>query len=230
MCIRFLLLLPLLACATSKESGTYSVAPAVEAPQSSQEASTPPHSASRIEIQGELSFISVKNGDTPVAGTLVGFSGSAAVGAGEEGLMSLDGVLEIPLAGLSTGLPIRDDRIRDSFFHIQEVPTARFTLERMQHPKPGTAGMWIEGRLEIGAFSQPVRGHFRATSNADGSLSLESGEAMVLSISQLGMGERLTALMSLCGHKSIDDSVEVRATGSIRFVQADSSEESPAPQ
>ena len=218
-----LVLLSLVACSAAKEAPLSSDAAApteatAEATASVEEAPAKPHTGSRIDIQASLEFISVKNEDTPVSGTIVGVSGSASVEPGEGGLMGLDGVLEIPLTGFDTALAPRDANIQNAFFHVSETPMARFHLQKMQHPKPGTAGMWIEGKLEIGPFSQPIRGHFRASTNEDGSMSLESGEAMVVSIDKLGMGERLAALMALCGHKTVDDSVEVRASGTLRLV------------
>jgi hypothetical protein len=207
------------ACTTSKPTSVEAPSvevPAVEAvPESAKE--TNPHAASKMMIAGDLSFITVKNGDLPVAASLVGFAGQAEAGPVENGVMTLSGTLEVPLSAWTTQLEIRDQRILETFFGAEANPVAFFKLKRMSHPAPGTAGMWIDGTLEIGPFSQDVRGHFRATSGKDGTQNLESGEAMIVSIAQLGMGDRLASLISLCGHKSVDDSVEVRATGTIRF-------------
>ena len=105
-------------------------APSEEAEPPAEEA--PPHSGARLEISGDLEFLSVKNGDTPVAGTIVGVEGSASIEPGEAGLMGLDGVLEIPLTRFNTELAPRDLNIQQAFFGVSETPTARFHLQKMQ--------------------------------------------------------------------------------------------------
>jgi hypothetical protein len=217
--MRFFLLtlLACSACTATKPAPAESVTQVEPKPEATEVAPKEAHASSRMVFEGNLSFISVKNGDTPVPGTWTGFSGSVVAGTEKDGIIPLDGTLEIPLNSLSTELAPRDQNILNAFFGVEANPVAFFELKRMSHPAPGTAGMWIDGSLKIGPFSQDVRGHFRATMGADGSQSLESGEAMIISISQLGMGKRLASLIALCGHKSVDDSVEVRAKGSIRF-------------
>ena len=215
----FLTFLAFLACTSTKPTPVEPVAqPGAKAeiveaaPKEAQ-----PAVAAILSFEGELSFISVKNGDTPVLGTWAGFSGSAVAGPEKDCIIPLDGTLDIPLNTLSTELELRDQQILNTFFDVKANPVAFFELKRMSRPAPGTAGMWIDGSLKIGPFSQDVRGHFRATTAEDGSQQLESGEAMIISISQLGMGKRLASLMALCEHESVDDSVEVRTKGTIRF-------------
>jgi hypothetical protein len=215
-------LLTLLACSACTAAKPVVEEPVTQAePQAEATEAAPkaaqPHASTNLVFEGDLSFISVKNGDTPVLGTLAGFSGSAVAGPEEDGIIPLKGTLQIPLNTLSTELELRDQNILNAFFGVEANPVAFFELKRMSHPAPGTAGMWIDGSLKIGPFSMDVRGHFRATTATDGSQNLESGEAMILSISELGMGERLASLIALCQHKSVDDSVEVRAKGTIRF-------------
>lgn len=224
MRLKTLVFLPLLACMSqpiindapglTKEDATKPEV-AKEAPANDK---AQPHASTTMSLQGDLSFISVKNGDTPVAGSILGFKGVAEVSPEINGEMALKGTIKIPLSSLSTELELRDQRIQETFFDVNANPEALFHLKRMSHPKPGTAGMWIDGTLEIGPFKQEVRGHFRATQGEDGVQQLESGEAMIVSIRALGMNERLAKLITLCGHESVGDSIEVRASGTIKFL------------
>ena len=214
-----LLLLPLAACSSSMTPPSAppgAVSPEEQAPVSKPAEPAGAESASAI-FEGQIEFVSLKNGDSPVPGTIRGITGSSPAVLGDDGVTSLGGVVTIPLTAIDTALEIRDQRVMDTFFHAQETPTASLELKQMKLPSSDAGGMWIDGTLQIGPFAQDVRGHFRGERQEDGSWSIESGEPMIVSISSLGMGERLMALMTLCGHKSIDDSVEVRAKGIIRF-------------
>ena len=225
MRLKPLLFLSLFACASQpiiNNDAPDATAPSAVEPSAPEEApateEAPAHASTKVSLQGDLSFISVKNGDTPVPGTIVGFEGVADVSPEVNGEMALEGVLKIPLTALSTNLDLRDQRIQETFFDVKTTPVALFHLKKMSHPKPGTAGMWIDGTLEIGPYKQDVRGHFRATQGEGGVQNLESGEAMIISVAALGMSERLQNLITLCAHKSIGDSIEVRASGTMSFV------------
>ncbi len=211
----------LLGCSAAKDTATPKIiaGPTEGAAESAEEvsATADPHPSSTMVFSGQVNFNSVKNGNAQVGGSIGALSGSATATPQEGGILALSGVLEIPLGSLDTGLEFRDDRIKETFFGLSGNPTAQFHLLKMKHPAPGSSAMWIDGRLEIGPFSQEVRGHFLATPEEDGSMTLRSGEAMIVSIDNLGMGERAQALLELCGHTSIDDSVEITAEGSIRF-------------
>lgn len=225
MRFKTLIFLPLFACASQPIISNDVPDAAVTAPSAAEVTHEAPsvdkahsHAATTMSLKGDLSFISVKNGDIPVPGTIVGFEGVAEVSPEVDGEMALEGVLKIPLTALSTNLDLRDQRIQETFFDVKTTPVALFHLKKMSHPKPGTAGMWIDGTLEIGPYKQDVRGHFRATQGEGGVQNLESGEAMIISIATLGMSERLQNLITLCAHKSIGDSIEVRASGTMSFV------------
>ena len=212
--------LPLMACAstttTAPPATPAPVEETVQAPNpTASEAPTP------AKFSGEIEFVSVKNGDSPVSAVIRDISGVIRLGEkSENGVTSASGSLTIPLTAVDSQLELRDQRIMDVFFHAQDTPEASFTVSGVKMPEgadgEANAG-WVDGTLAIGPYSQTVRGHFLGTHHGAGGWTFESGEAMVLSIESLGMGSRLKALMELCGHQSIDDSVEVRAKGELRF-------------
>ena len=207
--------LPLFACSSATTAPASTVPPVKEAVSAAIE---PASQAKKAEFQGEIEFVSIKNGDTPVSATIRDIAGAIRLGdKAEDGVHSAEGALTIPLTAVDSQLEIRDQRIMDVFFHAQETPSASFTIDGVKMPEGNAGAGWVDGTLTIGPYTQDVRGHFLGSSEEEGSWSFESGEPMVVSIESLGMGSRLKALMELCGHRSIDDSVEVRAKGLLRF-------------
>jgi len=212
--------LPLWACAsTTTTAPPAGSAPVEEAAPAAAPVAQPVESPA--EFSGEIEFVSVKNGDSPVSAVIRDISGALRLGEkAENGIHEASGSLTIPLTAVDSQLQLRDQRIMEVFFHAQDTPEASFTVSGVKMPE-GEEGQanagWVDGTLAIGPYSQAVRGHFLGTNDGAGGWTVESGEPMVLSIESLGMGSRLKALMELCGHKSIDDSVEVRAKGMLRF-------------
>ena len=209
--------LPLLACV----SNTTSAPPSAVTPKEAAPTEVPTEAAAEVpagEFSGEIEFVSVKNGDSPVSAVIRDITGAIRLGdKGDNGVHAAEGALNIPLTAVDSQLQIRDQRIMEVFFHAQETPAANFAVSGVKMPEGTQGAGWVDGTLSIGPFNQSVRGHFMGKSDTEGSWSFESGEPMIVSIESLGMGSRLKALMELCGHQSIDDSVEVRAKGLLRF-------------
>ena len=207
--------LPLFACTSaSPTSPSMTEAPVKEATPVASEVAA----AKQGEFQGEIEFVSIKNGDSPVSAVIRDITGAIRLGEkAEDGVHHAEGSLTIPLTAVDSQLEIRDQRIMDVFFHAQETPSASFAIDGVKMPEGNEGAGWVDGTLSIGPYTQDVRGHFLGASQEEGSWTFESGEPMVVSIESLGMGSRLKALMELCGHRSIDDSVEVRAKGLLRF-------------
>jgi hypothetical protein len=207
--------LPLFACTSaSPTSPSMTEAPVKEATPVASEVAA----AKQGEFQGEIEFVSIKNGDSPVSAVIRDITGAIRLGEkAEDGVHRAEGALTIPLTAVDSQLEIRDQRIMNVFFHAQETPSASFAIDGVKMPEGNEGAGWVDGTLSIGPYTQDVRGHFLGASQEEGSWTFESGEPMVVSIESLGMGSRLKALMELCGHRSIDDSVEVRAKGLLRF-------------
>jgi|GEM_PF-5450063 len=176
---------------------------------------------SQIQLAGSIELMSVKNETAPVPLQFAAFEASLLGVQSSPGVYDFeDAALILPFADLSSGLDIRDQRVRDTFFHATENPNARFEVARMTLSAEAAQ---FEGKLVIGPFSQALTGEFSVLKASDeakeevasGAIAVESSDPIVVSIASLGMGERLKALMELCGHQSITDAVKVSAKGHI---------------
>ena len=216
-----------LSCASNPKS------PAVTADASQEEASPmqlaePPLVKSTIRLSGSIDVLTVKNETAPVPLRIESFDASLVGTEVAPGSFEFEeAVILFPLADLSSGLDIRDQRIRDTFFHSAENPNAALNITRMTVDESSAK---IHGTLVVGAFSHDINGVFNIVPAAPAEegvvveaegMAVKSSEPMVILISTFGLGERLKALIELCAHQSIADAVEVTAQGTIAIVAMD---------
>ena len=73
------------------------------------------------------------------------------------------GKIRIALSGFTTGLSLRDEDLRDQFFHVERFPEAVLTITRLERPSQGILVPGREGQADaVGTLSlhgkeQPVR-------------------------------------------------------------------------
>ena len=100
---------------------------------------------------GSIQLVQIKNETGEVPASIKGVTGTVDLEAGT-------GELTIPLSAWDSGLEIRDNNVRGTFFKATEHPTASFTLESLaldgQAQYTGcfrrvrlSFGYWLEARL-----------------------------------------------------------------------------------
>lgn len=178
-------------------------------------AEAPPLAEGTWTVDGEasrLSYVSVKSGEIAENNSFSGLSGSVA----PDGAATV----EIDLATVSTGVDIRNERMREIFFNVAEFPTATITAQ--VDPAAFEA-------LEIGAStSQPLKGtlsvkdaetsidtEVNVTRIADDRVLVVSKDPVIVYADALDLTEGLAQLQELAGLPSITPAVPV--TFSIAF-------------
>jgi polyisoprenoid-binding protein YceI len=170
----------------------------------------PPPATKATVSAAEIKLIQVKNGSAEVGATITGVTGSLDFLSGE----AAAGELKIDVGTWASGDAGRDTNVRGTFFKATEHPEATFTLESLEGlpEKPlllDTEAMAVaKGTLSLYAGSVPVSANVKLSRGTDG-YTLQTTEDFTVSIAGLGMSDNLTELMTLCAHKSVDDSVRV---------------------
>lgn len=187
------------AAATVLLAAACSQAPA-EAPSVTQGAWTVDSDAS------ELSYVSIKAGEIAEANSFETVTGS----------VSADGaaMIEIDLASVSTGVDIRDERMRDIFFVVADNPTA--TVSAQIDPAAFEAlgvgestQTTLDGTLTLKGVEAPFQANVTVTrAGADRVLAV-SDAPVIVEAGRLELTEGLAQLQELAGLPSITPVVPV---------------------
>jgi len=163
----------------------------------------------------ELTFTARKNDEADVVGTFTKLSGSLSVPGGDLG--KARGLITIALfAGVDTTDPARDLNIVSTFFGAFDAdgPKAQASLNSFELKKPrievgettvGNAFVDVGAGMSMMGLAVPVS----VERIAENQYKVTLTEPAELSIDKLGMGERKSALMTLCEHKSVGDAIKV---------------------
>lgn len=202
-----LLTLALFACTTETPAPPPAPPPAVD-----PSPKAPAEAKGLKATSGEISLVQLKNGTAEVGATFDTPKGTfKADGSGS---------FEIDLGSWDSELELRNERVRSTFFHAAEHPTATFTVSSLT---PDQADMPLDSSIATSASRTGV---------LKGELSVYSGKTEVeipvrlahpdvetfvlsttapfqVSIEALGLNENLQALMVECAHESIGDAVDV---------------------
>jgi len=193
-------------------------APAPEAtPDPAAEQTTAAHSVVLDGAASSIEWTSIKNGDAPVKGKFTKVSGGLALTAADLGATT--GSLTIDLSGIDSALELRDMRIAETFFGAapDAAKQATLTLAGLEAEaatlEPGgstaaTATFTLALESASVTLEQPVQ-VTRADANG---WTVATTRPARLSIQDLGLSDRLAALIKLCAHQSVDDTVTVDAS------------------
>jgi len=108
-----------------------------------------------------------------VSFTLIGPAGMKIVGNGSELRVADDGQgvkVSVPLAGMKTGISIRDKHMHEKYLHTANFPTADLQVPRSALKIPAAGGNVAQdaaGTLALHGKSKPVNFHY--TSSREGS-------------------------------------------------------------
>ncbi|MEL7217865.1 MAG: YceI family protein [Pseudomonadota bacterium] len=159
-----------------------------------------------------LSYVSVKSGEIAEANELTGLSGTVAPDGAAE--------ISIDLATVSTGVEIRNERMRDIFFNVAEFPEA--TISAQVDPaafdalKVGESTVQpLKGALTVKTAETNIDTEVEVTRVADDRVLVVSADPVIIYADALELTEGLAQLQELAGLPSITPAVPV--TFSITF-------------
>ncbi|MEM6267167.1 MAG: YceI family protein [Pseudomonadota bacterium] len=159
-----------------------------------------------------LSYVSVKSGEVAEANEFTALSGSVSA-AGEAEIV-------IDLASVSTGVDIRDERMRDIFFNVADNPTASVTaqLDPAAFEALGlgeSLTQTLDATLNVKGVEAPIQTQVAVTRVADDRVLAVSSDPVIVYADALELSEGLATLQELAGLDAITPAVPV--TFSIMF-------------
>lgn len=153
-----------------------------------------------------LSYVSVKAGDVAEANAFKKLSGSV----GTDGAAHID----IDLSSVSTGVDIRDERMRDILFNVAQNPKA--TVSAQLDPTAFAAldvgqslTQELDATLSLNGLETPVRTQVSVTRVSADRVLAVSNAPVIISADSLNLGDGLAKLQELAGLPSITPVVPV---------------------
>ncbi|SFD60632.1 Polyisoprenoid-binding protein YceI [Thiohalospira halophila DSM 15071] len=153
----------------------------------------------------DLNYISIKAGHTGEVNEFEQLSGSLEEGRAE---------VTIDLASVDTGVDIRDERMRDMFFKVDNFPTAELTAEfeatLVKNLFPGDmTRARVSGELTLQGDSQELEMPVRLLRLDEDTLVATSAAPVVINAADFGLTESLKALREVAGLDTISRAVPV---------------------
>lgn len=154
----------------------------------------------------KLSYVSVKAGDVAEANVFEKLSGSV----GSDGTARID----IDLSSVSTGVDIRDERMREVFFNVAENPTAtvsaKFDPAAFEALAVGQSlSQELDATLSLKGLEAPARTTVTVTRVSDNRVLAVSDAPIIISADSLDLAGGLAKLQELAGLPSITPVVPV---------------------
>ncbi|WP_298307185.1 YceI family protein [uncultured Erythrobacter sp.] len=160
----------------------------------------------------ELSYVSIKQGEIAEANTFESVTGTVTA----EG----SATIEIDLASVSTGVDIRDERMRDIFFAVANNPIA--TVSAQVDPAAFEAlgvgeslDTTLDGTLSLTGVEAPFQADVSVTRAGADRVIAVTDKPVILDAGRFELGDELAQLQELAGLESITPAVPV--TFSIAF-------------
>lgn len=166
----------------------------------------------RIEAgQSEVRFVTTKSG-LPGAGGVTESNRFTRFGGNinPSGRITLD----IDLTSVSTGIEIRDERVRTMLFNVKVIPQASFSAQLdpalMSSLPAGTArDLDLQGSLTLANQTRPVVAQLRWTRLADGSIQAWTRAPIVVDAAQFGLKPGVESLREIVGLNFLSSSAPV---------------------
>ena len=205
------------ACKGSPESP-----PPMTPPPVAPVVTAPVQQAQDFAVEGSLRVVTTKNETVEVLAEIEGLRGRLQV-ADVEAWTAIDGELSAPLRAWNSDNELRDERILETFFRAEEHPEARLLFAGIQDVDPAAlrtegSSALVLGQLAVAGGEIPVEARVRIVPlpGDAGGYRVESEEPVTLSIQALGLREQLAALVTLCGHQSVLDTVRVELSAVLK--------------
>lgn len=159
-----------------------------------------------------LAYVSVKSGEIAETNEFTGLSGSVA----PDGKAQID----IDLATVSTGVDIRNERMRDIFFNVAEFPTASVTAQLDPAAFEGlgigqSTVQPVAATVSVKGVETKVDAELEVTRVTEDRVLATSTKPVILYADALELTEGLAQLQELAGLPSITPAVPV--TFSLAF-------------
>ena len=159
-----------------------------------------------------LSYVSIKQGEIAETNTFETVTGSVT-GAGEA-------MVEIELASVSTGVDIRNERMRDIFFSVADNPKATVTAKvdpaSFEALAVGeSADTTIDGTLSLAGVEAPFQAEVSVTRAGPDRVIAVTDKPVIIEAGRFELADELAELQELAGLDSITPVVPV--TFSIAF-------------
>ncbi len=159
-----------------------------------------------------LSYVTVKSGEIAEANDFTGLTGTVA----PDGAATI----EIDLATVSTGVDIRDERMREVFFDVAKFPTATITaqVDPAAFEALGVGESTVQtlaATVAVKGVSTNINAELEVTRVADNRVLAVSTEPVIIYADALDLTDGLDQLQELAGLPSITPAVPV--TFSLAF-------------
>jgi hypothetical protein len=176
--------------------------------------------AGLLHLGAEVEVTTIKNGTAPVVGRFAAAEGELHV-QNIDTWEGLTGAIRVPLIQWDSGLAVRDERVRETFFRVPDVPRAVLELQMAQPLSSpllvgATADVVLQATLSVGGPAVPVNLEVRLKREGERTYTFESTAPTKVEISALGLSSQLEALVTLCGHQSVADAVTIAFKGRLR--------------
>ena len=169
-------------------------------------------------IEAAITVVSIKDGSINVTGEFPNVTGDLSmVNVATWG--GLTGSLDIPLATWDSSNELRDTRVRDVLFGVQDNPIAVFEITSIDGIPSGGVGVGamrratLRGEVRFADSSQEVLLPIEINRIGERRFEFESVGPAVISVAAVQLGSGLRSLIRLCGHQSVEDLVEVNISG-----------------
>ncbi len=160
----------------------------------------------------ELSYVSIKQGEIAESNTFETVTGAVAA----------DGTatIEIDLSSVSTGVDIRDERMREIFFVVANNPSATVTaqIDPAAFEALGVGeslDTTLDGTLSLAGVDAPFQAEVSVTRAGPDRVIAVTDKPVILDAGRFELTDELAALQELAGLDSITPAVPV--TFSIAF-------------
>jgi polyisoprenoid-binding protein YceI len=160
----------------------------------------------------QLSYVSIKAGEIAEVNTFETVTGSVS----PEGVA----MIEIDLSSVSTGVDIRDERMRDIFFVVADNPTATVTAQidpaAFESLAVGeSAATTLDGTLSLRGVEAPFEAEVTVTRAGPDRVIAVSDKPVIVDAGTLQLADGLAQLQEIAGLPSITPAVPV--TFSLAF-------------
>lgn len=122
--------------------------------------------------------------------------------------------LEIDLASVDTAIEIRDQRVRDILFEVQQYPTATISISinsaSLDDLAAGTSSVInYPYSLSLHGISADLSADLRLTKISDSRIEIQPAQPIIIGASLFGLAEGVEALRDIAGLPSINPNVIV---------------------
>jgi polyisoprenoid-binding protein YceI len=122
--------------------------------------------------------------------------------------------LEIDLASVDTAIEIRDQRVRDILFEIEQYPTASIGIEinssELANMAAGTSMISnYDYNLSLHGISAALNTDLRLTKVSDSRIEIQPAQPIIIGAGLFGLAEGVEALREVAGLPSINPNVVV---------------------